>query len=49
LYYFAFGHIFPLRAAVSCLMTDYTKLFTPPKMAPLDWTKLPSFHYFRKF
>src|SRR6478672_2617704 len=30
LYYFAFGHRSSLWTAVSCLMTDYTKLFTPP-------------------
>ncbi|MDP2025859.1 MAG: hypothetical protein Q8K06_06630 [Sulfuriferula sp.] len=29
LYNFAFGHGLPLKAAVSCLMTVYTKLFTP--------------------
>ncbi|SCX62909.1 hypothetical protein SAMN05720354_13327, partial [Nitrosospira sp. Nsp1] len=32
LYYFAFGHRSSLWMTVSCLMTDYTKLFTPPSI-----------------
>ncbi|WP_223247891.1 hypothetical protein, partial [Sulfuriferula multivorans] len=35
LYYFAFGHGFPLEVAVSCLMTVYTKLFTPSRFPPI--------------
>jgi hypothetical protein len=34
LHNFAFGHGFPLKAAVSCLMTVYTKLFTPSTCQP---------------